>query len=480
MATAQWKTRAVKPEDLHLDTRNPRIEVAADASPSAVRLKLLEHEDVLELARGIERQKGLFFGERIVTTLEDGVEVVLEGNRRVAACQMLLNRALIPVSYRARFPVASAETLAAIAKISADVAPSRKAAEPILTKRHTEQGAKPWSPVAKMRRAARLLEHLPVEEVAATLGTTVAQVNKLIRPYRLLKYALDLPTWSPQERLALEGDKLKTNPYTRLFTLSDTKAALKIRFDKDQNIHSDLSPSKFKKEMTRIARDFLLPDPATGQPVASTRTDTSVYFADLLGAASSDVSKKEAASVGKNTSPTSKDEGKSSSSPRGAHPQQTDGSTNPGPAATPRASAFMENLQCHVLDDRLIKMTTEIKQINHRKRPIAAALLLRAIFECTLVYKLQQTKTWGALVKQQTTAGRDPSLADIIKFAKNFNNGVFAEQNICKMLNAHTTQTAKSYLDGITHYKYQDIDVPTLESVANNLRQVIVYILQGH
>jgi hypothetical protein len=104
MATTQWKTDSFDPKKLVLDRQNPRIEVPEGASQEQIRLKLLELEDVLDLARGIERNKGLFYGERIIVTEEEGKHVVLEGNRRVTACQMLLSPSLIPADFKTRFP----------------------------------------------------------------------------------------------------------------------------------------------------------------------------------------------------------------------------------------------------------------------------------------------------------------------------------------------------------------------------------------
>lgn len=468
MPKADWSEDNFDPKKLQLDTQNPRIEVDATSSQDQIRQKLLDLEDVLDLARGIEKNGGLFYGERIICVEEANKFVVLEGNRRVAACQMLLNPALIPAAYKSRFPSVSAATKARIRSIPADVSPSRAAAEAILTKRHTEQGAKPWSPVAKMRRAVRLLGAHSIDEVAQLLGTSAAQVRKLIRPYRLLKFALDLNCWTAAERRVLEDEKLKTNPYTRFFTLADTKAALSVHFDDDQRIVSALSPTKFKAEMERIARDFLLPDPANGgKPRCDTRTDPKQYFANLLSGSPSTKGNASAgtastASVAPATKPAA---------PAGG------GATQP---QTPKASAFFENLQCHVQDDILIKLAVEIKSVNHTKMPVAASLLLRAIFECALVYRIRKAKKWGELMKRGKVPGRDPSLTDLISFAAVHANGVFAEQNMCKTLASGTTKSAKNYLDAMTHMKFQEADAPTLVSVANNIRAIIKYILDGN
>ncbi len=470
MPKPDWSNANFDPRKLQLDTQNPRIEVDATSSQDEIRLKLLELEDVLDLARGIDKNGGLFYGERIICVEEANKFVVLEGNRRVAACQMLLNPALVPALYKARFPKVSAATKARIRSIQADVSPSRASAEPILTKRHTEQGAKPWSPVAKMRRAVRLLGTHSIDQVAQVLGTSAAQVRKLIRPYRLLKFALDLSCWTAGERRVLEDEKLKTNPYTRFFTLADTKVALKVHFDDDQNIISGLPSAKFKGEIERIARDFLLPDPANGgKPRCDTRTDPKVYFASLLSAGPGPAGAGSTAAAA--SAPPA-----SSSKPVGT---PVGAATQP---QTPKASVFFENLQCHVQDDILIKLTGELKAVSYVKMPVAASLLLRALFECALVYRIRKAKKWGELMKQKQakTPGRDPSLSDLISFAAVHANGVFAEQNMCKTLASGTTKTAKAYLDSMTHMKFQEADPPTLASVANNIRAIIKYILDGN
>lgn len=491
----EWETADLDPKKILLDVNNPRIEVGDAASQDVIRLKLLELEDVLDLARNIEKNNGLFYGERIITVLEGGKQVVLEGNRRVAACQMLLDSSLVPASYRSRFPEASTETKARLRKLSADVAPSRAAAEPILTKRHTEQGAKPWSPVAKMRRAVRLLDRHSVEEAAQILGTSAAQVRKLIRPYKLLKFAMDLKVWTHDERKILEDEKLKTNPYTRFFTLSKTQEALKIHFDENQEVVSSLPAKIFKDQMARIARDFLLPDPANrNRPRCDTRTDPEEYFREFVAspegrkvdpnakAPTATSSSNPASGTGGSSSPSgSQSEGGGAATTGLGGGTPATGATKP---KTLKPSIFFENLECHVQDDNLIKLTKEMREINHRKRTISASLLLRATFECALVYQLKKKKKWGELMKEiaaknEGKKGRDPGLSDIINFCKNVQNGVFAENNICKTLASGTTAQAKNYLDAMTHLKYQEADVPTLESVANNLRQVIQAILTG-
>jgi len=82
--------------------------------------------------------------------------------------------------------------------------------------------------------------------------------------------------------------------------------------------------------------------------------------------------------------------------------------------------------------------------------------------------------------KQGKNPGRDPSLSDLISFASAHSNGVFVEHNMCKALSSGTTKTAKAYLDSMNHMKFQEADPQTLVSVANNIRAIIKYILDGN
>jgi hypothetical protein len=483
-AQKDWTTAELDPRKIQLDLLNPRIELSSNATQAEIRLKLLTLEEVLDLARGIAKNGGLFPGERVITVEEDGQDVVLEGNRRIAACQMLLKPSLIPAGFADRFPVATPSVKAALRSISVDVAPNRQAADPVLQKRHTEQGAKPWSPVAKMRRAVRMLERASIDDVAEALGTTVGVIRKLVKPYRLLQYALSLDGWTADEKAALENEKLVTTPYTRFFTLKDTLRILRLSFDADQNPVSELPPAVFRDQMTAIARDFLLPDPVKGRPRHDTRTEALAYFERFLktpegkAAVATPVAPKGAASPATASSPhTTAAPTARPATPTTPTPSPATGAARP---KTPKASVFFENLECHVVDDNLIKLTQEIKRIDHTKLPIAGSLMMRALFECALVYKIRQAKKWGELMKLASRPGRDPGLGDLINFAKNFGNGVFAENNICKVLQSHHTQQAKDYLDAMTHIKYQGIDVNALEAYANHLRGTIKYILEGN
>lgn len=97
--------------DLLLDPLNPRINVPDGATQEEIRRQLLKHGEVVALAKEIKASQGLLPGERIIVWFNGTSHVVFEGNRRVAACQMLNNPTLVPAEYRQSFPLVDSEAL---------------------------------------------------------------------------------------------------------------------------------------------------------------------------------------------------------------------------------------------------------------------------------------------------------------------------------------------------------------------------------
>src|ERR1700676_1573052 len=99
----RWRKTRIKPLDIALHRDNPIINVEPGDKESDIIRKLIKYEDVADLARKIAKT-GLLPGERIITVQENGQSVVLEGNRRICACKLLLSPNLVPVEYRKTFP----------------------------------------------------------------------------------------------------------------------------------------------------------------------------------------------------------------------------------------------------------------------------------------------------------------------------------------------------------------------------------------
>ncbi|MBA4709286.1 hypothetical protein [Aquitalea aquatica] len=482
MAQNAWAETALNPLKIVLDAQNPRIEVAGDADQDEIRLKLLAHEDVVKLAIGIVEFGGLMPGERIIVCKENRKYVVVEGNRRVCACQLLLKPELVPEKFKKRFPIASQELKDAIKEIKADIAPDRDAAEPTITKRHTEPGIERWRTTAKMRRASKLLEAgYDLAQIAEKLGARHSVLRASIREYRLLRYVLDLGhrVWSQNELERLTDQTLQTNPYTRFFTLAGVKEKLGLSFDEHDHVTTSLSTDVFDQYMHHIARCFFIPIPPNKKPWANTRTTSEEVFAsfalkkDGLHFSGNDFVTGGGGVV---TPPSG---GGGVVSPSGK-PASGSGRTNkpkPGAPKSAKASTFFEKLICTVDDDRLIALTDEITRIQPADFPIASAMLLRALFESALTYQVRKAGKSKELNKKSN--GRDVGLQTLISFCANSQNQIFFHKRASDALDAFEKAGLKEHLDFIVHGRWIEAEAAVVETAARLLRPLIAHIVEG-
>lgn len=483
MTQKNWAEAALSPLKIMLDAQNPRIEVAGNATQDEIRMKLLAHEEVVKLANEIVAFGGLLPGERIIVCKENRKYVVVEGNRRTCACQLLLKPELVPEKFKKKFPIASQELKESLSRIKAEVAPDRDAAEPTITKRHTEPGVEKWRTTAKMRRASKLLEAgYDLAQIAEKLGARQSVLRKSIRDYHLLRFVLDLGSraWSQAELERLTDQTLQTNPFTRFFTLAGVKEKLELSFDEHYQPISSLPTEEFEQYMEHVARCFFIPIPPSKKPWANTRTTPTDIFASFTP-------KKNCKSISNQTttpttetrvlpSPTNKPGGSTTPAP--------DKSTmlgGKGKSASPKSakkSEFFEKLVCTVDDDRLLALTDEITQIRPATYPIASGMLLRALFESALSYKVKAVGKQKELNRKAN--GKDVGLRELITFCANEQNKIFSYKRARDALSSFEKAGMKDHLDFIVHGRWVEADESLVKTAAKMMRPLITHIIEGN
>jgi hypothetical protein len=445
---ARWKTTQISPLDIALDRDNPRINIEATDKESDIIRKLIRYEEVADLARKIA-QSGLLPGERIIVVQEKGQWVVLEGNRRICACKLLLSPELIPQEFRKTFPrLATATEIERIAKVEADVAPDRRAAEPVLTLRHSESGIRKWKPVARMRRVRRLLdEGFTVEQIATEYNATPGNIRKTIREYRLLQLAENLKGLSASEQQKLNDPDLKTNPYTRFFELSDVKEYLGLSFNANGEVKIKPPRKAFDTKLKLIVRAFLKGD-------FDTRSDPE----SVLGP---DFKKFKRSPPEPAPKPPRPDPA----------PQPPLSPPQPPSGPVVRPDKFFESLACGIRDNSIAAVVTEIKKISPDQHPISGTYLLRTLVELCLRKLIDASG--------RTMPGKqDPSLTDLVNFALN-NRDIFPLKRMGDVVASAKAQGSFEYLNIVAHQKWMNADPATLKSTANQLRNFIQHIVQG-
>lgn len=166
-----WEiSRKIPVTEVKLDRFNPRMPENSESLTQEDILSLMVNDyKIIELAESIAL-KGFMPLDNMVVTYEDGIPVVLEGNRRVAALKLLINPAMAPIKERPKYEALSSQIdPKMIMNPSFAVAPSREAASPLILDRHTVATEIPWSSIMQAEFHREVLRkrglELPIKEV---------------------------------------------------------------------------------------------------------------------------------------------------------------------------------------------------------------------------------------------------------------------------------------------------------------------------
>lgn len=138
----RYTTKEIKLDELYLDEKNPRFIVPPNPTQQSIVDYLIENEEVEQLAQDIAKSGGLYAGERVIVTEENGRWIVLEGNRRICACKILMNPQLLANKRLASIDKISLfmnnELKQTLAVVDADVMKNRLEAQSSLAAKHID------------------------------------------------------------------------------------------------------------------------------------------------------------------------------------------------------------------------------------------------------------------------------------------------------------------------------------------------------
>jgi len=186
----KFQTKIIKVIDLQLDPKNPRFFGLKKKGQNSIIAYLLDNEDVIDLARSINSYGGLMPGEFPIVCRENNISIVIEGNRRVCACKILLDPHLAPAKFRASIPKITQPTRNDINKIQVHIISSREAAQVVLGTRHI-QGIKKWPSVSKFMFFANQFKNgKSIDEIKLLTGVSTGTITTALRKHFFLEYIL--------------------------------------------------------------------------------------------------------------------------------------------------------------------------------------------------------------------------------------------------------------------------------------------------
>jgi hypothetical protein len=186
---------------LHFDKANPRlVEFGINESkPEDEILKILwDSMDVMELVMSIS-SSGYFPHEPLIVCEEDGIYIVLEGNRRLAALKVLTDEGLAEKN-KWSIPQTSNEERKALEEVPV-IFQDRKESWRYLGFKHVNGPAK-WTSFAKAKYIADVHREygVPLDQIASQIGDGHKTVQRLYRGLMVLEQAEKEAGYDPDNR----------------------------------------------------------------------------------------------------------------------------------------------------------------------------------------------------------------------------------------------------------------------------------------
>ena len=185
--------------ELAFDVKNPRLAGFDTGGGETEIIKTLwEMMDVEELVLSIAAS-GYFPHEPVIVATESGRNVVIEGNRRLAAVKLLRQPAL-GRDFNARIPMISRASGESLARIPGLLS-TREGAWRYLGFKHVNGPAK-WGSYAKSQYIADVHRNfgVPLDEIAGQIGDTHNTVRRLYRGLVVVEQAERLGAFSRDDR----------------------------------------------------------------------------------------------------------------------------------------------------------------------------------------------------------------------------------------------------------------------------------------
>lgn len=248
MKYSDWPEEKIEISKLKLDPFNPRFPYERSSkTQEEIRQELVENYDV-EFIASLISFYGYFPTESLIAFKEKGNIYVLEGNRRLAACQLLLNPKSSPFGYEAKFTTLSKEMSDKedIKKIKVVFAPDRDSAIPILLNKHTRTSARDWVPSMKNKFYVDLLERYSAEDLEKKFKIKTSEINKSVVVDDLYTAAKRLDYDEEISVIVHDEKKFPVSTLARVFTSTSGKKYYKSSIV-DGKVHIVSDPASFYK-----------------------------------------------------------------------------------------------------------------------------------------------------------------------------------------------------------------------------------------
>lgn len=371
-----WKRKKISTTSLRLDINNPRLSETNTLNQNEIIEYLINYEKVYELSVDIAT-KGYFLNEGPIVIKENGKYHVLEGNRRVSACKILLNPDLVKSTNRRRnlINIIKNFDLLTIQKLDVIVAPTREEADIMIVNRHTGgSSVEKWDKTKQDRFLyIRFEAGESITDMSSKFPMTKSEIKDSLKRHIVYKELCDLRLDDNIKAEILDESKFSMTNLERAYQSNSGLKFMGFEFDENKfTLIKKLPKEEFEKRINRIASDVVKGE--INSRKLNTESDKKMYFDKLSNSGefntSIELDKKYNNEYPIEENPKSKEE----------NPKTT-------PTSKPqnsRRSTVCIMPRSHYLDtgiSRIDDIFNELKSLNLKKHPNAVSVLFRSYLD---------------------------------------------------------------------------------------------------
>jgi hypothetical protein len=392
MDYSTWREEKIAVADLFLDELNPRIPGSGKSlTQTEIINELVENDKVYELAEMISLS-GYLPDQYLIVFKEKEKFIVLEGNRRLASCKLLLQLESGPAAYVRRFSLLSEKVDPSdISSLKVLIAPTRESAIPLIVSKHTANTVEAWGPIMQANFYARQLKNgTTIEKLSKTLNVAVSEIKEALFTAGLYQEVQKLKLSDEIKEIVSDPRAFKITTLTRVAMRPSGKDFFGIKQDNKGKVSFSISKAVLNKKLGKIVSDV-----ATGKKT-SRNLNTDAQIKAYLGEID-----------GKTTPKKSTIASKSTKTVKVAKPKMSKGLIPP-------------EVTCHAKSDRIKEIVSELQRLPADQFPNGTSVLLRVLLELSTYQYLSDIKEIAPWKKQLAADGYNkwemfPSLTPMLK-----------------------------------------------------------------
>ncbi|ETN94408.1 hypothetical protein P278_23500 [Zhouia amylolytica AD3] len=357
---------------------------------------LIEKEKVLNLAKDIISM-GYFRNESPIVVKENGRFHVLEGNRRVSACKILINPDLIKSSVKRNNikKLLRGFDLGIIEKLEVIVAPSREEADVMIVNRHTGGSVvEKWDKTKQDRFLyKRFSSGETVDELADKLPLTKTEIKDSLKRYNVYMEISQLELGEKVLNSVKDETKFSMTNFERVYQNEKGLEFLGFDFDDDFTLKKQLPKTEFVKRFSRIVEDVV--GNTINSRVLNKKSDTDSYIDNLRKLSDFDTSIR----LDSKYNDEYKDE-----EVKSLPEKESKDDTKPKRPRPTSIKLFASSLHFVTGVGRIDDIFEELKILNIKKQPNAVAVLFRSYLDM-IAYQFLKSKNGITTLRQEQIDG---------------------------------------------------------------------------